>query len=270
MIIFARTRHTYQSYDDFWSLVALSDFPTCFVDEIDPSKDHTYIFTPHNGEFVHHAASKGLAWANRRAKIIWWFLERPDGNLVPLDDFMKPVLPVIDEVWVSDGTISELHPRLKRMVLGGHEGLALVPPQDFKEYDFAHMSYAWGRREELYAYICVRGLREAPNAFGKERSEILATTKLMVSVHQYPLPVIAPLRFAIAAAHRLPVLTETVKDPYPHVIGHDLWHADFENIPDEAAGLLENPGLLWQLAKNLHERLCVEWTFRRGVEEALK
>jgi len=269
-VIFAKTRHEYDSYQDFWSLVSLSGFPTCYVDEIDPTTENTYIFTPHSGEFFATVSKHGKAWNARKAKIIWWLLERPDGDKLSLEKRMSPLLPHIDDAWASDNTVVAMHPKFKRAVLGGHDGLSHCPPRKDKDYDFAHMSYVIGRRVDVYTYICVRGLREAPNAWGKERSKILAATKLMVNVHQYPLPVIAPLRFAVAAAHHLPVLTETVKDPFPHVIGHDLWQADYDSLPDEAVKLLENPRLLAQLAENLHERLCVEWTFRRGVEEALK
>ncbi|MDD5007570.1 MAG: hypothetical protein PHC68_04095, partial [Syntrophorhabdaceae bacterium] len=124
-------------------------------------------------------------------------------------------------------------------------------------------------REALYNTMRSLGMREAPNAYGLERSKILGKTKLMVNAQQYSLSVIAPLRFAIAAAHKLPVLTETVAIPWPHVIGHDLWQASIDTMPIEAARLLANPELLRQLGDNLHHRLCVEWTFRKGVEEAL-
>lgn len=67
-IIFAKTRHVYQSYDDFWRLVALSGFETCYVDEIDHNRDATYIFTPTNGETLN-------GWDRGRARIIWWDLE---------------------------------------------------------------------------------------------------------------------------------------------------------------------------------------------------
>ena len=40
MIIFTRTRHTYDSYSDFWKLVELSGFNICFVDEIDISLEN--------------------------------------------------------------------------------------------------------------------------------------------------------------------------------------------------------------------------------------
>jgi hypothetical protein len=273
MIIFARTRWNYQSYGDFWSLVRLSGFPTCFIDEIDPTQNNTYVFTPHNGEFQKHVAFQGLKWANRRAKIIWWMLERRDSNPEEFQKSMASVAGAVDEIWVSDRALAKTHPRFKHVILGSHKDLCHgIEPEKTKLYDFAHMSYACplSRREALYYFMEVNGLRQAPNAWGLERAKILSQTSLMISVHQFSDPVSEPLRLAIAAAHKIPVLTETLADPFPLVIGHDLWQSDLDKFSDVAVELLVYPEFLSILASNLHNALCKEWTFRVGVEEELK
>ena len=53
-IRFVRTRHFYESYQDFFRLVELSDFETIYVDELDISKEGVYIVCPMNGEWRPH------------------------------------------------------------------------------------------------------------------------------------------------------------------------------------------------------------------------
>jgi hypothetical protein len=284
VIVFARTRWPYDSYQDFWRLVELSGFPVVWLDEIDLTADVTYIFTPHNGEFNQLAGlpveppapgmtwhpARPRSWRERKCRLVWWMLERfDDGNPASAIERVESMLGFVDAAWVSDRWVASLHPRLTHVVLGGHPGLGR-DPDPIKIYDYAHISYAWGRREALYAAIRARGLIEAPtNIWGPARAAVLAQTRLMVSAHQYPAATIAPLRFAIAAAHSLPLLTEAVTDPYPHVLGMDLAHAEYHVLPDAVAGLLRDQERRERLGAMLRHRLCVEWTFRRGVEEAV-
>jgi hypothetical protein len=174
----------------------------------------------------------------------------------------------MDAIWVSDRTVAAMHPKLSHAVLGSHPGLAFGVERKTPVYDYAHMSYAWGRREDLYRRMRELHLREAPNAFGEARAHILAETTLMVTAHQYPAPVSEPLRIAIAAASHMPVLSETLADPYPHN-QTDLVLASYNEMPAYVEGLVHKPERLKELSEALHQRLCVEWPFRRGVEEAV-
>ena len=148
--------------------------------------------------------------------------------------------------------------RLIQVVLGGHAGLRSVDDDNPAPiYDWAHMSYAWGRRENLYRQLRSMGFTMAPNGFGVERHETLRRTRLMVNAQQYTLPIIAPLRFAVAAAYRLPIVSEALAQPYPHIAGQDFIGADYSALPQLVKETLAD------------ETLCVKWTFRRGVEDGI-
>lgn len=272
MIIFLKTRHKYDSYQDFWRLVELSGYSSLYLDEVDLASEHTYIFTPHNGEFDPIVAARGRdAWDKRRCKIIWWLLERPDdGNPVSFSDRLAPLLPLVDGCFASDRSVAAMHPAFTHAIVGSHPDLNDgIEPAVVKQYDFAHMSYFWGRRESLYREIRAKGLTEAPNAYGASRSVILSQTRLMVNANQYPKPVVAPLRFAIAAACHLPVISERMPEPYPHEENVDLALAEYEELPGRVVQLLRDQPKMDALAAAMHERLCVEWTFRKAVEDAV-
>lgn len=269
MITFARTRHNYDSYLDFWKLVDLSGFHWVWLDQIEPESDNTYIFTPHNGQFLELVAGWGPRWTGRKCKVVWWCLERPDGNAVPFRDSVDSVVGQVDAAWVSDRYVSTLHPFLTHAVLGSHAGLRETLLDQFRTFDFAHMSYAWGRRADLYAAIRAQGLTEAPNAFGLERSQILARTKIMVNAQQYQTPVVAPLRFAIAAAHKMTVLTERAADSFPYE--NAVIQSDYASIPTDAHILCTSPpSNLEAIGIRLYELLCGQITFKTGVIDALQ
>ena len=270
--ILVATRHHYDSYEDFWELVRLSGFRVCHVDEVRLDAGETFIVTPCNGEFVPHFTNERVRVPESNSRLIWWCLERPDAPRPskPLPETVDEIWLLIDAAWVSDRSVAALDSRVTHVVLGGHKDLrARAPEQPL--YDYCHLSYAWGRRADILRFIQARGLREAPNGWGDEKARILSSSRLLINAQQYPMGVIAPLRFALAASHRLPVLTERVGDPYPHVIGHDLAQADYDQLPAMAADLLgpHNNELRRNLGNNLYETLCEKWTFRHGIEEGL-
>lgn len=269
MIIFARTRHNYDSYMDFWKLVELSGFKWVWLDEIEPESENTYIFTPHNGQLLELVAGWGPRWTERKCKAVWWCLERPDGNAVPFVQAVDSVQGQVDASWVSDEYVATLHPKLTYVVLGSHEGLRESAPETDKTFDFAHMSYAWGRRADLYATMRARGLVEAPNAFGAERSKILGRTKIMVNAQQYETPVVAPLRFAIAAAHRMPVLTE--RATAISIYEGSVVQASIDKMPEVAEWMCRFQNFIRVgYGDRLCDLLCGQLTFRRGVLDALQ
>ena len=53
-ITFLKTRHVYDSYADFWSLVSLGNFPTIYVDEWRPTMEGVFITAPVNGDYREH------------------------------------------------------------------------------------------------------------------------------------------------------------------------------------------------------------------------
>lgn len=258
MIVFAKTRHHYDSYLDFWELVRLSGFDTCFIDEIDVSEEKFFILTPWNGEvgpFLHAQAERSKA-----CRIAWWCLERFDAMSVPYVQALDEASALVDELWVSDRWISTLDKRLKYVPFGSHPGLGTTPIEP--SFDFTHQSYSWGRRADVYSRLRMMGFREGPSGWGPQRHEVLRRSRLMLNLQQYEDPVTAPIRFAIAAAYHLPVVSETINDADP--VTDLIRCADYKQIPmvvkEALADGMRGP------AEALHQRLCVDFTFRTCVE----
>lgn len=265
-VVFARTRHVYGSYTDFWSLVELAGFRTCYVDEIDIDANLTYVTTPMTGELKSRNLPK-----DRRAKIIWWNLERPDGEFAQrFSAVIDEVLSHVDEIWVSDRYYQSMDQRQKFVILGSHPGLLVEPWTPGNRWDVAHLSYMNGRRNHVYGRLQERGLTLAPNAWGNERTNVLFNSSVLLNVHQTDALIGEPLRFAVAAAHAVPLLSETILDAYPLAPGVDFLPAHYEDLVDlcgqAARGRIE---ILTQLGANLYERLCVEHPFGREVRKAL-
>lgn len=181
-IIFVRTRYIYDSYWDFWKLVELSNFKTCYVDEIDISQDAIYIVTPCNGEWRPHINNENKLVSegkkNVGAHLILWNLERPEGSAGSVgrygqqQRFLKYGVwengkqekindrgeteisygRFIDEVWVSDQRLAaETSHATRFVVLGSDKGLG--EPDDEKKYRFCYMSYANGRRQSILKHF---------------------------------------------------------------------------------------------------------------------
>lgn len=264
-IIFAKTRHNYDSYTDFWRLVTLSQFDTCYFDEIDfQNKDHLYITTPMNGEQPPHIIQNSY---NKQCRIIWWLLERPDGSSNPYSDCVTEGLKIMDGGWVSDKYVASLDPRMQFVVLGGHRGLRVLPSQECL-FDYTHQSYAWGRRHSIYETLRYRGLREGPSCWGHSREAVLASSRLMLNLQQYDMPVIAPLRFALAAAYQIAIVTEQLhKDPFP-LVPEDLIQAPYHDIVETVLASLKRTDLN-ELGMRVFNKYCIEHTFRRGVEDGV-
>ena len=274
--IFVRTRHVYDSYSDFWRLVELSDFRTCFVDEMDLQAAQTYIVVPVNGEVRPHITHRRTL-GSQAARIIWWNLERPDapldfGGLRSVDvgyaKVIDEILEYVDEVWVSDFHYSELDRRMRLVPLGSDPDLC-GGPRLSRKYDVALMAAGVPRRDGVIYELKKAGLRVAPNAWGEERDKILRSTPIMLNIHQHenPLPISEPLRFALAAAYRMVLVSETIEHSYPLNQGQDFVHCPLPQIVDTVRTLSINP---WgrALDLNLHNTLCVQYNFRRCVEEA--
>lgn len=255
--IFARTRHEYGSYADFWELVKLSGYRTCFVDEIDPTDaDATYIFTPANGETAN-------GWRNPKARIIHWLLEWT-GDLTG-----NP--PGVSETWVSNRTYAEKI-GAKYVTLGSHPGLMFEPaaiPAE-KPFDLVHLFYMIPRRSAIIHELMKHSLQIAPNGWDKERHESMLRSKLMLNVHQHAeYPALAPLRMALAAAYKLPIVTEGGWSVEP--VERAVLVYPYEQL-GQVVPCLVDPAYEEQLRRKgeqLHQILCVEKTFSKCVQAAL-
>ena len=270
-VVFARTRHEYDSYADFWDLVAHSAFSVCFVDEIDVARDCIYITTPINGDTFPHLDNE-LAAKPKRSRLVWWNMERHDApGAQPLAEALTEVMQRFDAAWTSDRMIAARDARLTFAVMGSVAALRQDEPPPHTEYDFCHYSYACPRRAPLYARCRQVGLSEAPGAWTRDdRDRMLKRARIMLNAQQHPEAVTAPLRFAIAAAYSLPIVSETISDPYPLEVGRHMVQAPFQDLPGVIADLLRQPERLAAMGAAVHETLCREWPFRRGVAEAVR
>lgn len=274
--IFARTRHQYDSYQDFWRLVELSGFDTCYVDEIDAASDHTYIYTPNNGETMH-------GWPDARARIIWYQLE---WETHPNDT--GPLPPGVAEKWTMDkwhadqigaqyvpiGSHAELAGYVGVNVDTGDDVYTPQNPDGFypKQFDVAYMAYMGPpRRQNIMNAISRKGLRASPNGWGYARHDYLRYSRAMLHVHQHEtVPGVAALRVALAAAYSLPYISEQVADQgifsHTNMLFSDYAHlADFAQqwVRDNKSRMLDDYG------RALHQLLCVEKPFRYWIEAAL-
>lgn len=253
--IFARPRWDYQSYSDLWRLIELSGYPLIYIDEIDAQSDNTYIFSQPPTDWHH-------GWLNPTARIIYWAIEW-------YLDVDYSVIPGV-ELWSADKWYAD-RIGAKYVPMGSHFALNSQPdsPSD-KIYDVCTLwagSYSRYHAEDLlHRHLLTR----APNGWGDERHRILSQSRMMVCVHQMPeARTIAPQRWALAAAYKLPIISETLADA--GLLANVTIQTDLESIGDVAASWkrTENANKLRAKGQALHNLLCHEYTFRKGIEAAL-
>jgi len=271
--IFARTRYEYQSYSDFWKLVELSGFKTCYVDQMDLEAEEVFISAPVNGETRPHIfGRRELLKTAQRAKIIVWLLEKPydPASSLPIpaqiQNGVSELLSFADEAWISDRYVASCDPRYIYVEMGSHPELARGPKEAI-QYDIAHMSCSVPRRDAIYSQLLQRGVHLAPNAWGDQRDSILRRTRAMLNVHQDDTKVVEPLRMAIAAAYRLAYFTEECHDVYPLAAGVTCHEAPYALLYNAIRNWMT--GDLAGMGERLYDRLCVKSNFRKGVMDAL-
>jgi hypothetical protein len=280
-IVFALTRHEYDSYRDYRELVKLGGFPTCYVDQVNFAKPDTfYVVSPINGEWrPHRDVYKSNGSYN--ARVALWDLERPAGR-GGLASYMAGAKDLLDhwyfdEIWLSDRWLADQahDSRIRFVPLGSHTGLGTLERAKEFTYDFAHLSYTGpNRRSSLYGQLAGRNIRMMPNAWGQERKDNLVKTKFLLNVHQDDSPLIEPLRLTVGAAFGLPILSERILDAYPYTrLGetHNIIQAEYGELVGKAANLL-NDDYGWHLAmgRRCHALMCLDYRFDRVVKEAVK
>lgn len=270
--VFVRSTANYPAYTDFWRLVELSGFPQVPAADAALNRDGLYIWPTMDMEFIERLSREPRG--ARAARVIFWNIERPDEKpgVDARELFQKgmgEILEWADAIWVSDRGVSRLDPRTIQAVLGGHEGLREQDQAPAFRYDVAHLGTLTPRRKELLARLEEQGLRVSPNAWGAERAEILASSKLLLGVDRVEgFHIQSPLRWAIAAAYGLPIVNEGVGDPYPLEAGKSVLVAPYEQLEETILWALKSPEREL-IALRGAIKLCWEWTFRKGVEEAL-
>lgn len=271
-IVFAKTRYVYDSYTDFWKLVELSGFETCYTDEVDVRRHKVYITTPYNGEWKPHIHNQ--VERPRNAYLIHWCLERPSGaggmgnyaiaNRAHMYDRQ------FDETWVSDRRMSQ-EAMLRFVILGSDYGLGEPSTPEYRRYDFVHMSYITDRRARIYNYFHRDYI--GPNCWPWEenpsRDEVMRQSKFALNIHQDQYPYQEPLRFALFAAYGLPILTEEIYDAHP-------WNEDmcvfnpYDGIAGRLRQMLGNDYTRWyDLGMNARDVMCDQLQFRKTVIQAV-
>lgn len=252
----------YRSYVDFFRLAELAGYPVIPLSQMDAQDaTKTYIITPLNDEWL-----KG--WPDAKARIIHWELEwRWDWRA----DVNEP--PGVAEVWASDAWFAQ-QIGAKYVPMGSDD--RLNPLHEYFDNidridDVALLSYQTPRRQHITQQLYNEGLKISAieNSWGNGRSTDLMGSKLMVHVHQHDnAPGIAPLRWCLAAAHRLPLITETVKDR--GIFGYTyLLQARYDFLARFVTLCLRDGHKLDDYAAALHDLLCRDMTFRKSVEAAL-
>lgn len=278
MIKFVSTRYLYDSYSDFRSLVRLSRFATCFVDEVRLDEPSIYIVTPANGEWRPHIANERqrVQEGQRRAVLVWWNLERGwnPGEAAPSSDGLGDMLQWCDRVWISDRSwaraLATIHgqDRIRNVPVGSHPKLAEEPwfVPEYK-HDLIHLSYVTHRRSLVYDRLA-KTLRIAPNCWGAERHLALKGSRVLLGIHQDDKPIIEPLRFALAAAYGIPILTETVNDPWPYIEGESILTFPYATAVESVCGFLARSSRDLQGIGLAARKLMAEKnTFRSFVEQ---
>lgn len=261
-IVFCHTSHVYDSYQDFWKLVELSGFPVINVDQLDPQDGRTYIVTPLNGQWQ-------AGWHNPRSKIIHWQLEWH------LEQYPHTPVAGVSEVWCSDAWQAR-NINAKYVPMGSHPLLKPTeyPPCDecTKIYDVAYMGYIVPRRQQIITELDNLGVsRTATGAWGEDRHVYLAHSRAYLHVHQHAHILGVPaLRMVVAAAYKLPVISERVEDCGIFSQSYMLT-SDYAHLSKFVRYRMDDPhqNKLADFGIALHSLLCWQYPFRKSVEDAL-
>lgn len=245
----------YRSYVDFFNMVTWAGYPIIPVSEIDPQSDNVYIFTPSNGETVN-------GWPNAKATIILWQLEwmLTSEHNVPSG---------VSRVWSSDRWQADMF-NFEYVPMGSdrklNERWELATTE--KVFDVSFLSYQTPRRQTITDRMRDEGLAIAPTQglMGGYRSMVLLQSRCMVHVHQHDdVPGVAPLRWALAAAHHLPIISEMVKER--GIYGYtSMMATEYKYLHSFTAKMIADPMLLRDYADALHGLLCDQLTFKKVVQ----
>lgn len=252
-IVFALPRTEYGSYSDLYQLIALNEYSIVYVDEIDPSSDDCYIIVVNNGEVAN-------GWRGATARIILYDFEwRPDG--------MTPI-PGVSEVWHMDRHTA-LNCGVRYVPLGGDARLKprFESHNDWTlDYDTAYLGYMTYRRQHIHAQLLAREMRMPhTSAWGSERHAVLRRSKSYLHVHQLDnVPGVPALRLVVAAAYRMPVISEAFADA--GIFEDMTMEADYNGLADAAHLWTHQYSNIQAYGDALHDLLCEEYTFKRCIE----
>ena len=111
-------------------------------------------------------------------------------------------------------------------------------------------------------------MRERTNCWGDERIDGLRHTKFMVNIHQDVHPMSEPLRLALTAAAGIPLISETIADPYPMVHNEHFVQSSWDEMVKTVSDAHKRDYRPYAaMGKRLHELLCNEHRFGKSIIE---
>lgn len=268
-VIFVKMRemlipHYYMGYADAFQLAELSGYKTIWLDELDPDSDNTYILTPLNGSWHN-------GWQSPKAQIILFDLEwrvKEGGFGWEKADFEIP--PGISRVWASDKWYASLI-GAEYVPLGSHPNLVGHEKPDNDKWDCAILACLSqdGGRQHIFDTLLQADLKIAPNCWNPARDSVLKSSAVMLHTHQWrKVKTIAPLRYAIAAAYGMPLISEPVEDA--SIFDGSVLFCEPEYLPSYMKTLVNDfPVMLADKGAALHELLCEQYSFRKCIEGAV-
>jgi hypothetical protein len=175
----------------------------------------------------------------------------------------------VSRVWASDrwyaGKIGAEY-----VTLGSHRALASGPHVlPTTQYDLAVMMYTGPyRRNHILHHLSLQGVMVAGPAWGDERHKRLKQSRAMLHIHQHEgVNTVAPLRWALAAAYGLPMISEIVTNAYPFWTT-TLW-AGYRTLKSRPMELLCSDRRLQRYGSALQQQLCDDLPFRQCVEQTV-
>lgn len=263
-VIFARPRQDYGSYRDFWRVVELSQFPMCYLDEIDWSLgNQTVIATPKNAEW-------SAIPDRHNSRLVWWTIER-NSNTTDALDMSNPHVPrCVDEVWTSDRSIARKQ-GWKYVFLGGHRMFSDValPIHWIKQYDIITLMAPMPRRARLFEELKVFSNADTGNLWGEERNKRLGDSRLMIMCHQDDQPICEPPRMMIGGCYALPMLCERSADSGYWIESTHYLAVSLDKLARTAQLIIDNEALLARIGMAAWRLVCIERPFAQEVQAAL-
>jgi hypothetical protein len=258
--IFVFPEKDYPSYSDIKRLVQLSGFDSVTFKGIDAFSKRPHIVV--SPEAIPDMNSL-------RTRVICWQLEYTG-------DYTDNYKGFTGEVWASDKAWSAAN-GAKYVLMGSHPALAETdpygaPPTEPHYDDVTMLAYMTPRRQVIKNSLSnLKWGKDYPGHGGVRRSDALRHTRLMLHVHQNEnAPYIAPQRWSLAAAYKMPLISEAVLD----TAGLDMYSifVEYSHIAEFVTNVFADgsPVLEEKWGDRLHQHLCIERPFRRCVEEAIK
>ena len=276
--IFVQTSKV-EAYRDFWHLALLSDYEIVPPEAVNLAARQTYIFPTLDQNMME--CLDRVPRPDRAAHTVFWNLERPDARQKPgvtvdriVQDYrrgMDEIFSWVNDIWVSEKTIAAMDKRTRYVVLGGHPELVPRGPED-SGLDVVHIGQVTPRRERLMKLLEDASFKVGYGpGWGEERAARLRKARLMLGIDRVEgLHFGTPLRWAVAAAAGLPILQEEVPDPHPLALHESIIMVPYNSIIVAAKALFENQiGKDSKVACGAREVYCKEWTFRRGIQQAM-